>query len=133
MKSKVERYSDQLGWSVRKHLCHREIFEILVVSDDIYSVLGPFEVVSPNFEAFEDGEQLLVMGVIVAPGVSEGAGMEGNGVDVTIWGDSGDNASQCVVGGVSFDEHGWVRRPARDVKACLRERNAESALLDQPQ
>ena len=49
-----------------------------MVNDDVDLVLGPFEVVSPNFEASEDGKQL-VMSIVVALGASEGARMEGMG------------------------------------------------------
>ena len=84
-------------------------------------------------EGFVDSQEFLVMDVIIEFCGVEGAGVECHGVDFTIRGVKGEYGSESVVGGVSFDEHGWVRRPARDVKACLRERNAESALLDQPQ
>ena len=58
MKLKVEVLGPA-GWSAPEHFRRRERFEIIVISTDIGSVLGPFEVVSPNFEAFEDGNQPL--------------------------------------------------------------------------
>ena len=57
-------------------------------------MLGSLEVVTPDFEALEDGEQLLVMGVIVALSVGEGTRVESDGVDVTIRGHGRNNASK---------------------------------------
>jgi hypothetical protein len=51
------------------------------------------------------------VGVVVMLGVSEGAGVEGNGVDFTVGGHRGDDACKGIVGSVSFDEHGMVGRP----------------------
>jgi len=39
-----------------QHLCHLEIFKILMVSDNINAMLGTFEVMVPDLEAFEDGQ-----------------------------------------------------------------------------
>ncbi len=82
-----------------------------MVGNNVSSVLRSFEVVLPYFEALEYGKQLFVVGVVVALSVGKGVGMECNRVDVAIRGHGGDNASQGVVGGISFDEHGVVGRP----------------------
>jgi hypothetical protein len=84
-----------------------------VICDNIDAMAGTFKIVMPDFEAFEDGEELLVVGVVVAFSIGEGAGMEGNGVDFSIGSNTGNNTSEGVVGGVSFDEHGIVRGPMR--------------------
>lgn len=75
-----------MGLSACKHLCSREVLEVLVVSNYVDLMLSPFEVVPPNFEAFEYGEQLLAMGAVVTLSVGKGAGVESNGVDVAIRG-----------------------------------------------
>ena len=94
-----------------KHFSCGKILEILVVSNDINSESGTLEVMTPDFEAFEDGEKLLVVGVIVALSVSEGMGMEGNWVDVAIRSDSGNNAGQGIIGSISFNKDWTVRGP----------------------
>ena len=82
-----------------------------MISNDIDMVLGSLEVVTPDFEAFKDGEQLLVMGVIVALGVGEGTGVESNGIDFAIGSHGGNNSCEGIIGSVGFDEHGVVRSP----------------------
>ena len=42
-----------------------EVLQVLVVGDHINWRGGALEVVSPVFEGLEDGQELLVMGVIV--------------------------------------------------------------------
>ena len=82
-----------------------------MISNDINMMSGSLEVVTPDFEALEDGKQLLVMGVIVALGIGEGMGVESDGVDVTVRGHGRNNASKGVVRSISFNEHGVVRSP----------------------
>ena len=43
----------------------REVFEVLVVCDDIDWGQSSFEVVAPGLECFEDGQELLVVYVVV--------------------------------------------------------------------
>ena len=42
-----------------------KIFEVLVIRDDINWSRSSFEVMSPNFEGFENGQEFLVMYIIV--------------------------------------------------------------------
>jgi hypothetical protein len=82
-----------------------------VIGNDIDLMLGSLEVMMPDFETFKDGKQFLVMHIIVALGVSEGMGVECDGVDFTVGGHHGDDTGKGIVGGVSFDKHRVVRRP----------------------
>ena len=59
--------------------------------------------VPPSLERFEDGEEFLVVSVVVEFGAGEGAGMEGDGVEFTGLSGDGENSSDGIVGGVSFD------------------------------
>ena len=94
-----------------KHFSCGKILKILVVGNDIDSESRTLKVMMPDFEAFKDGEKLLVVGVIVALSVSEGMGMEGDWVDVAIGSDGGNNAGQGIIGGIGLNEDRVVRRP----------------------
>ena len=66
----------------------------------------------PNFESFKNGKQFLVMDIIVEFGGCEGAGMESNGVDITVyWGDCGEDGGEGVVQCVCFDYEQRARYP----------------------
>ena len=82
-----------------------------MISNNVDTVLGSLKVVMPDFEAFEDGEQLLVMGVIVALGVGEGTGVESNGMDFAIGSHGGNNSCEGIIRSIGFDKHGVVRSP----------------------
>ena len=64
--------------TAHKHLSCGKILKILVVGNNIDSESGTLKVMMPDFEAFKDGEKLLVMGVIVMLSVGEGMGVEGD-------------------------------------------------------
>ena len=92
-----------------------------MVGNNVESVLRAFEVMLPHLEALENGEELFVMRVIIALGFSEGAGMEGYGMDLAIRRDGGDDAGEGIVGGVSLDKQGFVRGPmGKDRGFCKR-------------
>ena len=97
--------------AAHKHFSCGKILEILVVGNNVNSESGTLEVMTPDFEAFKDGKKLLVVGVIVALSVSEGTGMEGNQVDVTIGSDSGNNAGQGIIRGISLNKDQIVGGP----------------------
>ena len=42
-----------------------KVFEILVVYDDIDRGWSSFEVMAPGFKSFEDGQEFLVMHIVV--------------------------------------------------------------------
>ena len=53
---------------------------------------------SPNLESFENGEQFLVVDIVVEFGGCEGAGMESNGVDfIVCQRDHGEDGGEGVV------------------------------------
>ena len=63
-----------------------EVLQILVVSYYIDRKSGAFKVVSPNFESGEDGQEFLIMSVVVQLRGGESLGVERYGVDFTIVG-----------------------------------------------
>ena len=100
--------------TARKHFSHGKILEILVVGNNVDSEFGTLKVMTPDFEAFEDGKKLLVVGVIVALSVGEGTGVEGDWVDVTIGSDGGNNAGQGIVRSIGFNKDRVVGGPMHE-------------------
>jgi len=48
-----------------QYLGSRKILKVLIICDNINGIGQTFQIVLPNLESFEDGEQFLVMCVIV--------------------------------------------------------------------
>ena len=92
-----------VGLSVHKHFHHGKVFKVLVISDDVDAMLGSLKVMMPDFEAFEDGKEFFVVGVIVALSIGEGAGVESDQVDFSIRSQGGDDTCKGVVGSVSLN------------------------------
>jgi len=65
----------------------------------------------PGLEAFENSEQFLVMCVVIELGIGEGMGVECDRMDLAIGSNGGNNASNGIVGSISFYQHGIVRGP----------------------
>ena len=61
-----------------------EIFQVLVVHNDVNWSCRPLEIVSPSFECFEDSEEFLVICVVVQLHSRETSGKEGDWVDLAI-------------------------------------------------
>ena len=58
----------------------------------------------PYLESFKNGEQFLVMDIVVEYGGHKGVGVESNGVDFIVhWGYHGEDGSEGVVQCVHFD------------------------------
>jgi hypothetical protein len=75
-----------------------------VVSDDVYGSSGTFEIVSPYSKGFEDGQEFLVMGVVVQFRDSEGPGVESHGVDLSILRNGGKDCGNGVIGCIGFND-----------------------------
>ena len=75
------------------------------------STTGTFEVVSPDTESIEDRQQFFVMSVIVEFRRTEGAGMEGHGVDFTGIGLDGEDGTKGIVRGVGLHNDQMVGNP----------------------
>ena len=92
-----------------------------MVIDNIDLVLGTFEVMPPDLEAFEYGKEFFVMHVVIALGFGEGMGMEGDGMDFAVRRDCGDDAGEGIVRGISFNKDGVVGGPmGEDRSFCKR-------------
>ena len=50
---------------IEENFCSQKILQILVICDNVYGKLWPFQVVVLNTEGFEDYEEFLVMYIVV--------------------------------------------------------------------
>jgi hypothetical protein len=51
--------------SASKEFRSREVFQILVISDDVNWENGTFKIVSPDLKGFENGQKFLIVNVII--------------------------------------------------------------------
>ncbi len=94
-----------------ENLGRSEVLKVLVVRDNVDRKGAALEVVTPNGEGIEDGEQLLVVRVVVEFRGTEGPGPERNRVDFAVVSGNGQDGSNGVIGGVRFDGDLSIRKP----------------------
>jgi len=85
-----------------------------MISDNIDAVLRTFKVMAPDLEAFEDGEEFLVMSIVIPLGVREGMGMETYRMDLAIRGKRRNDTCKGVVRGVGLDKEWSIGGPMRE-------------------
>ena len=77
-----------------------------MVSDHIDRSGGALEVMPPVLEGLEDGQQLLVMGIIIQLRGRQSPRIVSDGSELRISTNNGQNASNGIVRGISLD-HKW--------------------------
>ena len=82
-----------------------------MVCYDVYRSTGPFEVVPPDLERFEDGEEFLVVRVVVQFRSGEGPGVERDRMEFAGVRRDGQDTGDGVVGGVRLNGNLAVRYP----------------------
>ena len=104
-------YHVKLG-EVFRPLCelqHSEIFQILVINDNIDWGCRSFEVVSLALECFINCQQLFVMNVIVQLSAGKGPRVESDSMKFTIHGVHGKNGHESIIQSVGFHNQRLVR------------------------
>ena len=81
-----------------------DVFEVLVVSDDFERLSQALEIVSPELNSSDYGEELLVVDVVVAFGWQHLAGEERDWVEESVRLDLGEYGGYGVVGVVRLDD-----------------------------
>ena len=71
-----------------------------MIGDNVNQRCGAFKIVVPGPKSLVDSEELLVMGVIVELQSRQSLGIVGNRPNLLIRTTNGENASNCIVGGV---------------------------------
>lgn len=82
-----------------------------MISNNISGWGGAFKVMLPDFEGLENCKQFFVMDIIIQLWGSKGMGMKGDQVDLTIIGKDRKNCTQCIVGGISFNNNLSIGNP----------------------
>ena len=80
-----------------------EVLQVLVVGDHVDRRGRALEVMSPVLEGLEDGQQLLVMGIIVQLRGGQSPRIVSDGSELGIGTDNGQNASDGIVQGIGLD------------------------------
>ena len=88
-----------------------EVFQVLVVGDDVNRSCGAFKIVAPGPKSLMDSEELLVMGVIVELRSGQSPGIVGDRPDLLVRTTNGENASDSIVGGVCLYDDRSVQNP----------------------
>ena len=102
-----------MGLTAGQDLGAGEILQVLVVGDHIDQRGRTLEVVSPVLEGLEDGQELLVMGIIVQLRGSQSPRIVSNRSELIIGANNGQNASNGngIVQGIGLDHKRNVRNP----------------------
>ena len=82
-----------------------------MVSDDIHQIGGTFQIVMPGVESLVDGEELLIMGIIVEFWRGQCPRVERDQMDLAILTTDGDDTGDGIVRGIGFHNNGMVRQP----------------------
>ena len=112
------------GLSAGQELRCREVLQVLVVRYNVYRSSGPFEVVPPDLECLEDGEEFLVVRVVVQFRSGEGPGVERDRMEFAGVRSDGQDTGDGVVGGVRLNGNLAVRYPV------VKDRSASKCRLE---
>src|ERR1700746_3274879 len=82
-----------------------------MVGDNIHRNGGTFQIVTPGAESLEDGEELLIVGIVVEFRSGQHPRMECDRMNLTILITNGNDTGNGIVRGVGFHNDGVVRQP----------------------
>ena len=86
-----------MGLLTGQNFSSKEILKVLVIHDNINGSARAFQVVSPDTESFENGQEFFVMGVIVEFRRAESTGMECNRMNFTGIGLNGKDSTKGII------------------------------------
>ena len=88
-----------------------EVLQVLVVGDHINQRGGALEVMLPVLEGLKDGQQLLVMGIIVQLRGRQSLQIVSEGSELGISANNGQNAGNSIVQGIGLNHKRSVGNP----------------------
>ena len=91
-----------------------EVFQVLVVCDNIYWKSRAFQVVMLGGEHLKDCQELLIVSVIVQLHSSKGVGVKSDGVDLIVRASDGEDGSNSIVGGIGLYHNRSIRNPVNE-------------------
>ena len=94
-----------------QYLSSRKILKVLMIHNNVNRIGRTFQIVPPNLESFKDGQQFLVMCVVVQLRRSESARVKDNWVNFIIFVNNGENCSESIVQDISFHDELSMRNP----------------------
>ena len=110
-KVELEEVLQPMGLMMGQDLRAGEVLWVLVVSDHINQRGGALKVMLPVLEGLEDGQQLLVMGIIVQLRGGQSLQIISYQLEFGIGTDNGQDASDGIVQGVSLDHKQSIGNP----------------------
>ena len=108
-----------------QYLGSRKILKVLMICNNIDGIGQTFQIMPPNLESFKDGQQFLVMCVIVQLHHSKSARVKSNWVNFIIFINNGEDCSESIVQGISFYNELSIRNPISEDRGrgkCFLER-----------
>jgi len=114
-----------------QYLGSRKILKVFMIRNNVDGIGRTFQIVPPNLESFEDGQQFLVMCVVVQLRRSESARVKGNWMNFIIFINNGEDCSESIVRGIGFHNKLSIGNPMskdRSGGKCFLER-VESILI----
>ena len=84
MKVKILEEHHPAGLGMREFLGLAEVSQILVIGEQSDGMSGPLQVMAPVFESMNDGEQLLIVDVIIPFGGRECLREISTGVEISV-------------------------------------------------
>ncbi|KIM65442.1 hypothetical protein SCLCIDRAFT_112672 [Scleroderma citrinum Foug A] len=100
-----------MSLAVGEDLGGGKVFQVLVIGDHIHWSCRALEVVMPVAEGLKDRKEFLVMSVIIQLWRGHGVGVECNRSEFTIGACDGEDASNSIVRGISFNSERSIRDP----------------------
>ena len=94
-----------------QELSRRKVLEVLVIGDNVNRRCGAFQVMPPGLEGLMNGEQFLVVGVIVQLQSGQGLRVVCDRVNLLIQTTDGEDASNGIVRSVGFYDYWSVQNP----------------------
>ena len=91
-----------------------------MIGHDIDGRGRALEIVTPVLECLEDGEQLLIMGIIVELRQGKHAGVEGDQTEFTIGATNGEDTSSGIVQSISLHNQQSIRNPMGKDRGCCK-------------
>ena len=108
-----------------QYLGSRKILKVLMIRNNIDGVGQTFQIMPPNLESFKDGQQFLVMCVVVQLRRSESARVKGNWMNFIIFINNGEDCSESIVRDISFHNELSIGNPMSEDRSrgkCFLER-----------
>ena len=121
MDQKVELREElqPMSLAVGEDLGGGKVFQVLVIGDHVHRSCRALKIVMPVVEGLKDRKEFLVMSVIIQLWRGHGVGVDCNWSEFTIRAHDGEDASDSVVRGISFNHEQSIRDPmSEDQSRC---------------